>query len=394
MRRVVVVGAGPIGLHAALQAVLHGYDVRVIERGAVGAAIRRWSHVRLFTPFAMNSTETGRRIVAETGRLPDADSLLTGDEYLQEYLLPLGRSEALRQRIQTSTRLIAASRHHCGKSNLIGQPARAEAPFRLLIENSEGAEDTLEADLLLDCTGFTARHRFVGTGGIPCPGERSCLSATDYEIADPSPAASPADHVAVIGSGYSAATSVCLLEQQGYRISWLTRGNRDVPLLPVAEDSLAERRRLTEQANRLARQPGSAVEWMAGAEVESLGRSASGFSLQLSFEDGRQQRLECSRIVANPGFRPDPRPYEELQIHRCYATDGPIKLAAHLLGDTSADCLSQTAPGPELLKNPEPGMFILGAASYGRTSRFLLKNGLEQLEQLFESVLAPEEAAT
>jgi hypothetical protein len=64
-----------------------------------------------------------------------------------------------------------------------------------------------------------------------------------------------------------------------------------------------------------------------------------------------------------------------------------MQLAAHLLGETSSDCLIQTVPGVELLRNPELNFYILGAASYGRDSRFLLKNGLEQVTQLFQSIL-------
>ena len=119
----------------------------------------------------------------------------------------------------------------------------------------------------------------------------------------------------------------------------------------------------------------------------ALCRRAHQLELTLSMSGSTQEVLTCDRVVGNPGFRPDTRPFEELQVHRCYATEGPIRLAAHLLGEISVDCLEQAPPGPELLKNPEPRFFILGAASYGRDSRFLLRNGLEQVEQLFGLVL-------
>ena len=40
-RRVVVIGAGPIGLEAALEAAARGHDVTVLEKDAVGANLRR-----------------------------------------------------------------------------------------------------------------------------------------------------------------------------------------------------------------------------------------------------------------------------------------------------------------------------------------------------------------
>ena len=92
--------------------------------------------------------------------------------------------------------------------------------------------------------------------------------------------------------------------------------------------------------------------------------------------------MKCDRVVANVGFRPDASLYQELQVHQCYASEGPMKLAAALLssaGAGSSDCLAQVSPGPGTLVNPEPGFFIVGMKSYGRGSKFLLRVGHEQV---------------
>ena len=78
------------------------------------------------------------------------------------------------------------------------------------------------------------------------------------------------------------------------------------------------------------------------------------------------------------GFRPDHSLSRQLQVHECYATEGPIKLAATLLGG-SADCLDQLSQGIEILKNPEPNFFILGNKSYGTNTTFLLTHGIQQV---------------
>jgi hypothetical protein len=93
--------------------------------------------------------------------------------------------------------------------------------------------------------------------------------------------------------------------------------------------------------------------------------------------------LEVDRIVANVGYRPDNRLWSELQVHECYATGGPMKLAAALTAETSADCLDQKSCGPQALLNPEPDFYVLGAKSYGRNSKFLISVGLEQIRDLF-----------
>jgi len=97
------------------------------------------------------------------------------------------------------------------------------------------------------------------------------------------------------------------------------------------------------------------------------------------------QTIDCHNVVANVGYRPDTSPTEELQVHYCYATQGPMKLAASLMAaGGGGDCLSQVAPGKETLRNPEPRLYIIGMKSYGRGSAFLLRIGYEQAAQVMD----------
>jgi hypothetical protein len=88
-------------------------------------------------------------------------------------------------------------------------------------------------------------------------------------------------------------------------------------------------------------------------------------------------------VIANVGYRPDMRIFEELQVHLCYATGGPMKLAAHLLQAPATDCLQLAPAGPQSLRIPEPNFYVLGAKSYGRRPQFLLATGLLQIRDLF-----------
>jgi len=89
------------------------------------------------------------------------------------------------------------------------------------------------------------------------------------------------------------------------------------------------------------------------------------------------------RLIANVGYTPDNALYRELQIHECYASLGPMRLAAALAGQRGADCLKLAGQGPDALRNPEPNFYILGAKSYGRNSHFLLRLGFEQVRDVF-----------
>src|SRR5205814_1259137 len=85
----------------------------------------------------------------------------------------------------------------------------------------------------------------------------------------------------------------------------------------------------------------------------------------------KQRTWDADRLVGNVGFTPDTDLYRELQVHECYASLGPMNLAAALSKVASADCLSIPAQGASTLKSPEPNFYILGAKSYGRNSNFL-----------------------
>src|SRR3954467_15610493 len=82
--RLAILGAGPIGLEAALAAAERGWEFTVYEKGdSVGANVRDWGHVRLFTPWAMNVSERARRALSDA---PRGDDLPTGAELAEQLL--------------------------------------------------------------------------------------------------------------------------------------------------------------------------------------------------------------------------------------------------------------------------------------------------------------------
>ena len=98
-------------------------------------------------------------------------------------------------------------------------------------------------------------------------------------------------------------------------------------------------------------------------------------------------------MVVNTGFGPDDSLYRELQVHECYASRGPMKLSAALLGAGAADCLAVPAVGADMLRNPEPDFWILGAKAYARHNTFLLRDGYAQVSDVIAE-MARENVAT
>jgi len=391
--RVAVIGAGPIGLEAALRLRQCGAAVQVFEKGRVAEHVRQWGHVTLFSPFGMNTTRAGLAAIREENRqhvFPDPQQCITGHEYVACYLEPLARTHWLRDCVHTQTEVLRVGRAFYLKEDFPGSRQRAQEPFRLLLRH-QNQERIEEADVVLDCSGTYSHHRWLGEGGIPALGEWAAEPHIRYTLDDI--AGTRADYyrgrtVMVIGSGYSAATAVCelarLAEQDPATWTiWLTRREAP-PMRRFPNDPLSERDRLAQQANRLAARGEGNVEHLASASVQAvefLGQD-KGFRVR-ALVQGKPRIWEVERILAHVGYTPNDALYRELQVHECYATLGPMRLAATLL-QSSGDCLQMPAIGADMLRNPEPNFYILGSKSYGRNSAFLLQTGFAQIELVIQ----------
>ena len=68
-KRVAIIGAGPIGIELALSALQRGMAVTVFESGdAVGAQMLLWKHGTLFSPWSMNTSDAGWRVLELDGK--------------------------------------------------------------------------------------------------------------------------------------------------------------------------------------------------------------------------------------------------------------------------------------------------------------------------------------
>ena len=399
-KQIAIIGAGPIGLEAALYARLHGFEVVVLEKGTVAANVRSWGHVRLFSPLGINSSVWGRGTLSQSN-LPASDALLTGAEFFEHYLFPLSQHLLLQDHIRENTRVVVIGKRGLWKGDAIGNRSRLESPFTLLIETATDGEDIIEADFVLDCSGTFGNHNWLGDGGVSAIGERQLSKRIDYclpDIVGKDRARFTGRRTLVVGSGYSAATAIValgeLLEQDAATtIFWLTRKANETPLPSIDGDTLQGRVDLTNRANELATTSDSRITWLPASTVRQLALDDDG-SVEVTIEENAEQGgssrkvLTVHNVIANVGYHPDRSLYEELQIHECYASQGPMKLAAALMGETSADCMTQSTPKGDTLTNPEPGFYVLGAKSYGRDSRFLLRIGLEQIQLAFDLIAA------
>lgn len=389
--RIAVLGAGPVGLDAALAAAHRGWPFTVYEAGEMPAShVRRWSHVRLFSPWSMNASPRMRRRLADEGTsAPDGDACPTGRELVARVLDPVAGLPEMATNLRLGTRVVAAARERLLKHDAPGSPERARRPFRLLLEGPDGRRETAAADVVLDCTGTYGNPNATGDGGVPAPGERELEDRIERHV--PDVRGHPDDwaglDVLLVGAGHSAQTAArdlsALAEQRpGTRIHWALR-SEDPGWKRVPDDPLPERDRLTARAERLAEEPGPGMIPHRGVVVDRLARRDGRVAAKLRRADGSTEDVEVDRIVSLTGYVGDPTIYRQLQVHECWATSGPMGLAAELLETDATDCLEQESHGVDSLRNPEPDFFILGSKSYGRNNTFLLTTGWEQVDEVF-----------
>src|SRR5438067_9482453 len=130
--RIAVLGAGPIGLEAALYARRLGFPVTVYERGRVGEHVERWGHVRLFSPFGMNVTPLGREALRADDpnfEFPGDGECITGRKYVAAYLDPLAHTTALGDCLRLESQVLQVGRRGLLKEDLAGDAARGRQPF-------------------------------------------------------------------------------------------------------------------------------------------------------------------------------------------------------------------------------------------------------------------------
>ena len=226
---VVIIGAGPVGLAAAAHAVSRGLAPLVLEAGPrIGEAVRRWGHVRMFSPWKFGVDAAAAEILTRDGwTMPTADEYPTGHELVAAYLEPLAASPALAPHIRLNARVVSvARRDHDRMKN----GRRQDAAFLVRVLGPEGEQDIL-ARAVIDASGTLDTPGALGASGLPAIGEHGAAAHIFYGIPDVLGAERMrygGRSVLVAGSGHSALNALLDLAALAEsapttRIQWVIR---------------------------------------------------------------------------------------------------------------------------------------------------------------------------
>ena len=376
-----------MGLFAAFAAARRNLDVTVLERDRVGGSLLSWGRTRFFSPLEMNVPADVRGALPG---LPSGDALLTGPEMVEQVLMPLSRLPLLYDRIRLRHRVLGVARAGLSREDFPGHPVRQEKPFRLLVEApaEEGrpaGEYLLDADLVFDATGAYGLANALGAGGLPAPGERALDPLIFRRLGDAEAFLETfrAGRVLLAGHGHSAAHALLALRDSASRnpdvsVTWSLRSRNARPFRETPDDPLPGREAVAAAANALAASPPAFLEIRRASSI--VGLEKAGPRLRARFASGAP--LEADAVFSLTGYRPDLAFLSELALDLSPASQGTRRLHAVLNG--AADCLSVPMPGPGDLESGEPGFYLLGAKSYGRSGAFLLRDGIRHLESILK----------
>ncbi|MFI6642898.1 NAD(P)-binding domain-containing protein [Streptomyces sp. NPDC050504] len=393
---VVVVGAGPAGLAAAAHLVDRGLEPLVLEAGPrAGAAVREWSHVRLFSAWGEVVDPIAEKLLAPTGWVkPDAETYPTGGDWADGYLQPL--ADVLGDRVRLGARVTGVSR--TGRDRVVDAD-RERQPFTVHVRYDDGREGCVHAQAVIDASGTWSTPGPAGGDGLPALGERAAADRISYRVPDLKDPVVRARYAgrrtAVIGSGASAFTALASLaslatsaDGSGTRAVWiLRRGISGATFGGGGADQLPARGTLG-LAAKAAVDEGHA-EAVTGFRTDAIERD--GEKLVLVAEDGR--RLDpVDEVVVLTGFRPDLTFLDELRLGLDERLQAPVALAP-LIDPNQHSCGTVYPHGVKELAHPEEGVYLVGTKSYGRAPSFLALTGYEQVRSVVAALAGDRESA-
>jgi thioredoxin reductase len=400
---VVVIGAGPVGLAAAAQLVERGLDFLVLEAGEhVGASVRQWGHVGLFSPWRYCTDAAARRLLEASGwTAPDPDALPTGAELVADYLVPLAALPQIAPALRTGSRVEAITRAGYDRVRSAG---RESAPFVIRVRHTDGTTEKIRAREVIDASGSWTSPNFLGATGLPADGESAAAAWISHSLPDVLGADRKdfaGKHVLVAGAGHSAATTLIALaelasQEPDTKITWAIRSANASRTYGGGEaDQLPARGRLGTVLHELVTT--GRITLLTGFFADELQPQADSPALggvEVISRDphGIEQRITVDRIVTATGYRPDHSIASELRLDLDAIMGTPPALAP-LIDPNEHSCGTVPPHGVDELTHSEPGYYAIGVKSYGRAPTFLLATGYEQARSVVAALAGDWESA-
>jgi|GEM_PF-710304 len=383
----VIIGAGPIGIEAAVLAKQNNYSVLIIEQGdCIGYNMSKFSHLDMFAPCDYTYSPFGVELLVKHNKFIKSEKkYFQTATYVENYLKPLVDEASLE--IQFNTKVQKIGKSKIAKTDLVGKN-RSKFPFKTLcISNNE--EEFIYSKYLIDASGVYENPLACGDGRIEAINESKYKNEIFYHSID------QLDYRKyclgktnlLVGNSYYMArnieTIMGLLDQdKETNFIYLNESGLKPYVTNLKEDIFQKRVNIINKVNHFLNTPNPQLQLFSKYTIIKIDKKNEQFEVILQ-NDHHTKTISVDNIISNCGFKADNKLYEELQVHECYASHSPMNLAAATLQNTIDFKLTPTALKYETLVNPEPNFYILGSKSYGRNQGFSIHIGIGQIIELF-----------
>jgi thioredoxin reductase len=395
---VAVIGAGPIGLAAAAHLIHCGLPVKVYEAGPiVGANIRDWAHVRLFSPWEYNVDPVARALLETHGwKEPPGKAMPTGQDLYEAYLEPLAAVPPMAAVIETTAKVTAITRQ--GADKVLSRDREAK-PFVLAILDGSGRMRRDLARAVIDASGTWTSPNPLGAGGIPAEGEIDHHDFITYGIPDVlgrDRMVYQGRKTLVVGAGHSAANvllDLARLAKHDPRTSivWATRGANLMRVYGGGRaDQLPARGELGYRLKALVES--GQITLVSRFSATSVQAAGDQVTVSDEMAEGKREIGPVNRIVVATGQRPDLNLTRELRLDLDPWLES-TKALGPLIDPNLHSCGSVPPHGHRELAHPEPGYYTVGIKSYGRAPTFLMLTGYEQVRSVVAALAGDLKAA-
>ena len=393
----VVIGAGPVGLAAAAHLAAREQNPLVLEAGpGAGTAVREWSHVRLFSPWAEVIDPAAEKLLAPTGWVRPDGPLLPHRRATGPSSTSSRSPTPWATRVRYGTRVTGVSRS--GRDRVV-DAGREEQPFTVHVRHSRRR--------LEERSDRPRRHRRLRYLVRPEPPRERRPSRSRRagrrrpdRLPRPRPQR-PRRTGPLRGQAHRRDRLRRLRVHRPRRPRRPGEGTRRAPT-PPGSCGAASARTPSAAARPTSCPP--AAPWACAprppSRTDTPRQSPDSVPprwsrrtgrLVLVAEDGR--RLDpVDEVIVLTGLRPDLSFLDELRLGLDERLQAPVALAP-LIDPNVHSCGTVYPHGANELSHPEKDIYLAGMKSYGRAPTFLAMTGYEQVRSIAAALAGDQEAA-
>lgn len=308
---VLVIGGGPAAIESALYARFLGYAVFVAMSQRVGDKLLPLGDALMPETWGAATSPLGLAALEAQGTLPHVDPQATVSyrRYVEEYLLPVAKTDLLYDAMQINSPVRSLSRVGWLPGAVGEVRQRAEAEFRALFDSRSRGEHSQLFDLVLDCSGLVPIVGLASGGGLAV-GQRNLQPAIQPDLEACAAVSDAAgQRWTLVGDNETARAQVRNFVEQlqaedaakrvPAQLTWILPKSRGVHFLKANALSDAD------PLQRVLADPPAELAILEAWGIEALSRTeeSGSWQLRLQIREDETLELECDQFAHLPSSR-------------------------------------------------------------------------------------------